>query len=128
MAILHQEPSARRQAGTQIAFSVDVPVDSQGVRIVFSREAWPAGEVATGEFAGIAFQLVGGDTVGRNGKIATRSSLSREWSGRAKRDGEGRHEVDARGHRIREAVPLASVSLRLDVKQQFRTALTVESF
>lgn len=125
MPVEHSIPSQEYQPGTLTRSVNSIPQSRHGVRVSFTRESWPEGDVArftvTGHrgvevFVIGPFVLAGGVTIGKDGQPSTVSVVSWEWPGVAGPGG-GRLEVK-----------ITDVDVELEILQVFRTAITVETF
>lgn len=104
----------------------NIPSSQKGVKISFTRESWPIGEVARltivgndalgNPFAIGPFNLSGGIVNGKDGLPINASSCSWEWPG--ENDGQGG----------RREIKITDVTANFEVLQTLRTAITIETF
>src|SRR3990167_1008646 len=108
-----------------------------GYRLSFSREQWPEGLCAVvtlaltlpnGTTAIRRGELVGGPTIGRDGHPSTDSWMQATWPGRGVKDEAGKPVMERNGTFARHVLAPTRCDVTVDVKQAFRTAITLDTF
>jgi hypothetical protein len=118
-----------------------IPVGTAGVRIIFTRESWPAGDVGVvnldmSEDSGVTwkpwhqFVLPGGVALDRAGNIIAATTLEAEWPGARQDVPEGTPGaiLDSGGWYIRQVLYQTDIRATLTILQNFQSALTIETF
>lgn len=124
--VIRQIPSRIFQPGTYQQTSDRVPVNSTGLRITLTREAWPEGSVGRIEIwfsidDGLTFpfmrfaNLAGGTAFKKDGSVDTTSSIEMEWP-----------QV-ATGPTSRQVLRGSDVKAVFIVTQALRTGITIET-
>jgi hypothetical protein len=129
-------------AQSPIARSISsIPTGTAGVRIIFTRQSWPAGDVGQVNLDmsvdnGVTwkpwrqFGLPGGDVLDRAGNIIAATTLESEWPG-VRQDvpaGTPGAILDGGGWYIRQVLYQTDIRATLTVLQNFNSALTIETF
>jgi hypothetical protein len=118
-----------------------IPAGTAGVRIIFTRESWPVGDVGVVNLDmsmddGVTwkpwhqFGLPGGVALDRLGNVIAATTLEAEWPGVRQDVPEGTPGaiLDSGGWYIRQVLYQTDIRATLTILQNFQSALTVETF